>query len=435
MGAVRTWQSGPVVFVDDLPDALPIEPLTRQPDATVRLPGSKSLTNRALLCAALAEGESVLEGALVADDTHAMAGALRALGAHVDAGDDGTLLAVQGVGPAIGGAPARIDARDSGTTARFVLPAAALTPTPITVDGSDQLRRRPFGPLLDALRSLGASVRFDERNASLPVTVSGPLRGSVASLPGHVSSQFLSGLLMVGPLLSHGLTVELTSPLVSEPYVVMTAEVMRAFGAQVEGLAVAAGRYRPSGFRVEPDASAASYFFAAAALCGGRVTVEGLGTASLQGDVAFVDVLEQMGAVVERSPQRVTVRGTGQLRGVEVNLAHLSDTAQTLGAVAVFADRPTVVRGVGFIRGKEIDRIAALVGELRRAGIEASEDDDGFTIVPGDPKPVAFDTHHDHRTAMSLALIGLRVPGIVINGPQCVAKTFPGYFEALNQLR
>lgn len=435
MSAEPSWQSVPVVSPDDLPDALPIEPLSRPPDTTVHLPGSKSITNRALLCAALAEGESVLERVLVADDTLAMVGAVRALGAQVDAGGDGTLFAVEGVGPAIGGAVARVDARDSGTTARFILPAAALTPTPITVDGSDQLRRRPFRPLLSALSSLGATVRFEGRNGALPVTVSGPLRGSAAKLPGHVSSQFLSGLLMTGPLLPDGLSVELTSPLVSEPYVAMTVAVMRAFGAQVDGLTVAAGRYRPTTFRIEPDASAASYFFAAAALGGGRVTVEGLGTASLQGDVAFVDVLEQMGAAVERSPERITVRGTGELHGVEVNLANLSDTAQTLAAVAVFADSPTVVRGVGFIRAKETDRLAAIVAELRRAGIEATEDEDGFTVVPGDPKPVAFETYHDHRMAMSLALVGLRAPGVVINGPHCVAKTFPDYFDALNQLR
>lgn len=424
-----------MLAVDDLPDALPIEPLSQPPDATVRLPGSKSITNRALLCAALAEGESMLERVLVADDTLAMVGAVQALGAQVDTGGDGTLLAVEGVGPAIGGAVARIDARDSGTTARFVLPAAALTPTPITVDGSDQLRRRPFAPLLDALSSLGAAVRPEGRPGALPVTVSGPLRGSAAKLPGHVSSQFLSGLLMVGPLLPHGLSVQLTSRLVSEPYVAMTAAVMRAFGAQVDQLNVAAGRYRPTTFRIEPDASAASYFFAAAALCGGRVTVEGLGTNSLQGDVAFVDVLEQMGANVERSPERITVRGTGQLHGVEVDLAGLSDTAQTLAAVAVFADSPTVVRGVGFIRAKETDRIAAIVAELSRAGIEATEDEDGFTVMPGSPKPATFETYHDHRMAMSLALVGLRSPGMIIKGPQCVAKTFPDYFEALDQLR
>jgi 3-phosphoshikimate 1-carboxyvinyltransferase len=238
---------------------------------------------------------------------------------------------------------------------------------------------------------------------------------------------------MAAPLMRDGLTVELTSPLVSVPYLEMTVAVMAAFGVSADGLRVAPGRYRPTGYRIEPDASAASYFLGAAAITGGRVTVDGLGTGSLQGDVAFADVLERMGARVERGTDRVTVSG-GELHGIDVDMADISDTAQTLAAVAVYADGPTRVRGIGFIRAKETDRIAAVVTELRRAGIDATEDADGFTVYPGTPAPTRFATYDDHRMAMSLALLGLRTPGIEIADPRCVAKTYPGYFRDLAAL-
>jgi 3-phosphoshikimate 1-carboxyvinyltransferase len=308
------------------------------------------------------------------------------------------------------------------------------------VDGSEQLRARPFGPLFAALRDLGGDVRpLGEHPDRLPVQVTGPVSGGPVRLPGHLSSQFLSGLLMSGPLMSEGLQVELTSPLVSVPYVTMTAAVMAAFGVTVDDpgdgqLAVRPQEYRPTAYDVEPDASAASYLMAAAAITGGRVTVEGLGTGSLQGDMAFADILEQMGAVVERTPGATTVRGPAQLHGVDVDMADLSDTAQTLAAVACFASSPTRVRGIGFIRGKETDRIGAVVTELRRAGIDAVEHDDGFTVRPGTPAPTSFETYDDHRMAMSLALLGLRVPGIRIRQPGCVAKTYPAYFADLARL-
>ena len=407
-------------------DVLALTPLVRPPSTSVRPPGSKSITNRALLCAALADGTSRLTGALLADDTEAMIGAVRALGATLDVSDG--VITVDGVGSAIASVSAQVDCRMSGTTSRFVLPAVALSSGRCVVDGSAQLRARPFGPLIDALASLGVSVETLGEPARLPVAVTGPAKGGRVSLPGHLSSQFLSGLLMSAPLMPEGLEVELTSLLVSVPYVEMTASVMASFGVESDGLTVRPQAYRASSYAVEPDASAASYFLAAAAITSGRITVEGLGTSSIQGDVRFADLLEQMGARVEREPHRITVTGTGELHGIDVDMADISDTAQTLAAVAVFADSPTVVRGVGFIRGKETDRIAAIVTELRRSGIGATEDEDGFTIVPGPVRPTRFATYDDHRMAMSLALIGLRQPGIEIENPGCVAKTYPHYF-------
>jgi 3-phosphoshikimate 1-carboxyvinyltransferase len=228
--------------------------------------------------------------------------------------------------------------------------------------------------------------------------------------------------------------VSLTSALVSVPYVEMTKAVMAAFGVRVDGLTVPPGAYQATEYAIEPDASAASYFLGAAAVAGGRVTVRGLGEGSLQGDVRFADVLERMGATVTRTADAITVTSSGRLRGIDVDMADISDTAQTLAAVAVFADSPTRVRGIGFIRRKETDRIGAMVTELLRAGVDAVEDEDGFTIHPGEPRPTVFRTYEDHRMAMSLALLGLRVPGIEIEDPGCVAKTYPGFFADLESL-
>ena len=409
-----------------------VPPLTRPLDATVRPPGSKSITNRALLCAALAPGESTLTGALFADDTHAMTGAVAGLGACVSADADARTIVVHGGG--VPDAGAVIDARQSGTTSRFVLPAAALFATRTVVDGTPQLRARPFGPVLDALRQLGAKVEELGEPGFLPAAVSGPMHGGPVHVSGNVSSQFLSGLLMAGPLMRDGLDVSLTSELVSVPYVEMTKAVMAAFGVPVEGLTVPAGTYRARAYDIEPDASAASYFLGAAAVAGGRVTVQGLGTGSLQGDVRFADVLERMGATVTRTADSLTVTSSGTLHGVDADMADISDTAQTLAAVAVFADSPTRVSGIGFIRRKETDRLAAVVTELRRAGIDAVEDPDGFTIHPGTPRPTAFETYEDHRMAMSMALLGLRVPGVEILDPGCVAKMYPEFFADLASL-
>jgi 3-phosphoshikimate 1-carboxyvinyltransferase len=414
------------------PDVLAVTTLDRPPSVSVRPPGSKSITNRALLCAALAQGTSTLTGALFADDTWAMIEAVRALGAGLEIADG--VITVEGIGSGIGSVSTTVDCRMSGTTSRFLLPAVALSSGRSVVDGSAQLRGRPFGPLLDALLSLGVAVEPLGEPERLPVAVTGPARGGNVSLPGHLSSQFLSGLLMAAPLMSEGLSVELTSPLVSVPYVEMTQAVMAAFEVESEGLSVRPQAYRAGAYVVEPDASAASYFLAAAAITGGRITVEGLGTSSIQGDVRFVDLLEQMGAKVEREAHRLTVTGTGELHGIDVDMADISDTAQTLAAVAVFADSPTVVRGIGFIRGKETDRIAAIVAELQRAGLQATDDEDGFTVVPGPLRPTRFHTYDDHRMAMSLSLVGLRQPGIEIEDPGCVAKTYPNFFEDLAQL-
>jgi 3-phosphoshikimate 1-carboxyvinyltransferase len=407
-----------------------VEPLTAPPDAVVRVPGSKSITNRALLCAAFADGTSVLHGALFADDTRAMMGAVEALGASVERDEENCVVAVRG-GRLAATRLTRVDALASGTTSRFILPAIATGTAECVVDGDPQLRARPFAPLIDALVAIGATVHALEEAGHLPLAVRGPAVGGEVTLSGHISSQFLSALLLAGPRLERGLSVELTSPLVSVPYVEMTRAVMAAFGVASDGLRVLPAEYEPREFAIEPDASAASYFFAAAAISGGRVSVPGLGRDSIQGDVAFLDVLEQMGAQVERGRDALTVTGSGPLRGIDVDMSNISDTAQTLAAVAVFAEGPTRVRGIGFIRRKETDRIAAIVAELRRAGIQATAEEDGFVVVPGPVVAARFETYGDHRMAMSLALLGLRVSGVELANPGCVAKTYPAFFEDL----
>ncbi len=397
-------------------DPFPVDPIEGLLNATVTLPGSKSITNRALVCAALAKGRSVLRGALVADDTLAMVGALRSLGCEI--GVDGTTVTVDGVDgrfPAVG---VTVDAALSGTTARFILAVAHLASGPVTIDGGAPLRLRPMADGVDALRRSGGQL--ESTTGRLPVTVQpGGSATTEAEVGGDVSSQFLSGLLMASPAAGVDRTIRVAGALRSPDYVSMTVAVMEHFGARVDSAGdgtehvVAATGYTATDLDIEPDASAASYAFGAAALVGGRVTVDGLGSGSIQGDVRFVNVLESMGAIVDRSRQATTVTGTGSLRGVDVDMGDISDTAQTLACLAPFADGPTRIEGIGFIRGKETDRIAAVVTELRRLGVEAEELADGIAVGPGRPGRGVVRTYDDHRMAMSFALMGLVVKGIV----------------------
>lgn len=418
-------------------DPLPIEPLAEPPDAVVRVPGSKSLTNRALLCAGLCAGTTVLRGALAAYDTEAMARCLRAAGVRIDR--DGDDVVVTGRAHLEDNGGATLDAGFSGTTSRFLLAVLAATPGTWTLDGDAPLRRRPFEGLLRAVRALGGDVREQGDPGCLPLAITGAtLGGGAVEVPGDVTSQFVSALLLAGPCFTGGVDVAATGEVVSWPYVAMTRDVMAKFGVTVHGLSVPPAAYRsPGTYVVEPDASSASYFFAAAAITGGRITVEGVGAGSTQGDLRLVDVFEQMGCAVSRRATTTTVAGPlgGGLRGVDVSLASMPDMAQTLAAVAVFADGPTRVRGVGIIRGHETDRIRAVVTELGRLGVEAGEHDDGFTIVPGSPRPGVVATYDDHRMAMAFAVIGLRAPGIAIADPGCAAKTFPDFFAVLDGLR
>jgi 3-phosphoshikimate 1-carboxyvinyltransferase len=424
-----------------LRDPLPIDTLDGPLDVVVSLPGSKSITNRALVCAALATGTSTLTNALHADDTEAMVEGLRALGVEIDADWPEGRLTVRGTAGRPVSDVALVDARQSGTTGRFLLPVAGLGEGLRRVDAANRMRERPMGDALDAVRALGAVVHDVGAPGHLPVEIEGgTLAGGEVAVRGDVSSQFLSGLLLAAPAMRTGLLARLVGDLVSQPYVELTVEVMADFGVTVDRpddrtWIVAPQGYTAADVEIEPDASAASYAFAAAAVLDGRVTVDGLGAGARQGDLAFVDLLEQMGARVERGTSSTTVTGTGALHGIDADMAQISDTAQTLAVVAAFADSPSRVTGIGFIRGKETDRISAVVAELRRIGIDAQVEADGFTVQPGPVQPATVQTYDDHRMAMSFAVAGLRVPGIQIADPACVAKTFPGYWRLLDELR
>jgi 3-phosphoshikimate 1-carboxyvinyltransferase len=419
-----------------------IEPLTSPPDVEVTVPGSKSHTNRALVCAALAEGTSALEGALFADDTLAMAGAVGHLGAKVTLDPGPARMAVTGCGGRLAPGPRTLSVNQSGTTGRFLLAVLGLGEGRYVLDGDPQLRARPMGPLVGALGQLGATIEGDR----LPITVTASgLRSGTVHLPGSVSSQFLSGLLLAAPYAAPGadggaVVIELSDELISRPYVDLTVATMAEFGVAVEvedhrRYVVAHQAYRPRTVAIEPDASAASYFFAAAAITGGRVRVPGLGRATVQGDLRFVELLAEMGAGVEITDHWTEVTGTGRLDGLEVDMADISDTAQTLAVVATFASSPTRVTGIGFIAAKETDRVAAVVEQLTALGLQAEAIDDGFVVHPGTPRPAVVETYDDHRMAMSFALLGLVHPGMAVANPGCVDKTFPTFFEVLDRLR
>jgi 3-phosphoshikimate 1-carboxyvinyltransferase len=409
-------------------------------NARVRVPGSKSLTNRALIVAALAEGESTLTGALDSDDTRVMVDSLQRLGIDVVHTPETATIRLEGCGGKIPARDADLFVANSGTSLRFLTALVATAQGTYRLDGTPRMRERPVADLLQALRGLGADCRSDLGTGCPPVTVkSGGLDGGFAIVKGDVSSQFLSGLLLALPNSQQATTVEVDGPLVSQPYVTMTLGVMEAFGVRIGNrknrrFDVYPARYQGRNYAIEPDASAASYFFALAALMGGTITVLGLGSSSMQGDMGFVDVLEHMGCRVERTSDATTVTG-GPLRGVDVDMNAISDTVMTLGAVSLFASGFTRIRNVGHIRHKETDRLAALASELRKLGATVDEQPDGLLIVPPQRvTPARIATYDDHRMAMSFALVGVKAGGVTILDPGCVAKTYPGFWDDLARL-
>ncbi|HEX4257917.1 MAG TPA: 3-phosphoshikimate 1-carboxyvinyltransferase [Streptosporangiaceae bacterium] len=405
--------------------------------AEVKIPGSKSVTNRALFLSACASGLSYLRLPLISDDTEAFADGLTALGYQLQwSGDDVALMGSPTGPPATA---AEVYCRDAGTAARFLPALAATGHGTFQFDASPQLRRRPVGPMVAALRDLGATVTHSGPDGHLPLTVeSGGLAGGQVTMDASVSSQFLTALLMAAPLTRDGLAITVTG-MVSAPYVEMTVRMMRQFGARVKRdgntFTVQPGGYAARSFTVEPDASAASYFFAAAAVTGQTAFVAGLGADSLQGDVAFVRVLKQLGATVQVWPDGLSVTGTGPLHGAEINMRDISDTMPTLAAVAPFADGPVRIVDVANTRVKECDRLDACAENLRRLGIEVATGPDWIEIWPGTPKAAEIECRGDHRIAMSFSITGLRTPGITLDDPDCVKKTFPGFHTALAELR
>ena len=421
------------------------QPATTPVDSVVTLPGSKSLTNRALIAASLADGTSFLQGILLADDTRLMIEALRTLGIAITIDEQDRAAEVSGCRGHIPASEGELSCGNAGTVMRFCTALAALGSGRFEFDGVERMRQRPIGDLVEVLRSLGAGIEYTANAGYPPLVVYGKgLRGGEVLFRSPASSQFISALLLVAPHAMQDVMIEVTGSVPSASYLRMTTNLMDRFGVSVisqyesnaaKFIVAAPQRYTPTTINVEPDASNAAYFLAIPAIVGGRLTIEGLGTDSIQGDARFVDVLERMGCRVERAPSQLTVHGPsgGQcLRGVDENLNDMPDTVQTLAVLALFAEGPTVIRDVGNLRVKETDRLAALRTELTKLGAEVTEEADCLRIQPPDRiTPTTIDTYDDHRMAMSFALVGLKCPDIVINEPECCAKTFPDFFDRL----
>ncbi len=422
---------------------LPIQPINHPLSGAVRVPGSKSLTNRALLIAALADGTTTLTNALFSDDSHVFADSLTRLGFAVEQDAAASTMTVHGQGGQIPATQAELYVGNSGTSARFVTAMLTLGHGEYVLDGNARMRARPIADLLPALHQLGANVSSPTGCPPVRLVAAG-LPGGRAAINGDISSQFLSGLLLVAPYAVKPVELTVTGDLNSKPYVDLTMAFMADFGVRVEreGYArfcIEPQRYQAqAAYAIESDASAASYFFAAPAILGGTLRLENLTRRSRQGDVAFLDLVAEMGCTITEGDTWTAVTGpaAGALQGIDADMRHIPDTAQTLAAIAPFAATATTVRGIASARVKETDRVAATVTELRRLGVEVEEFPDGFKIYPAQAiQPATVQTYDDHRMAMAFALIGLRAPGVAIENPACTSKTFPNYWEALEGLR
>jgi 3-phosphoshikimate 1-carboxyvinyltransferase len=407
-------------------------------DGVVAVPGSKSYTHRALIVSSLADGESSLINALRCEDTERTVEGLKKFGVEVHWENDG--IRVPGKGGMFKATDEKIDVGNSGTSVRFLTALAALKTGITLLDGSERMRKRAIGELLSGLGDLGVNAYSQRGNDCPPVIVeSQGLKGGTARIEGKESSQFLSGLLMVAPYGQREVYVEVAGSLASKPYVDITRDVMSAFGVEVrnqgyQSFFIKAGqRYLPREYRIEGDASSASYFFSAAAVCRGRVRVENLNPATIQGDIGFLGILERMGCRVTRGDDWIEVSGK-QLRGINVDMNGMPDLVPTLAVTAAFARGKTVIQNIGHLRLKESDRIHALAVELSKMGVRVREREDGLEIEGGKPRGAEVETHNDHRMAMSFAIAGLAVSGVKIKGERCVDKSFPGFWEAFQRL-
>ena len=407
-------------------------------NGVVTIPGSKSYTHRALILSSLADGESVLINGLRCEDTEHTVQALIKFGVEVFWESD--RVRVLGRGGKFKGTDDRIDVGNSGASMRFLTALAALKKGVTLLDGSERMRKRPIGELLNGLGELGVRAYSQKGDDCPPVIVeSQGLQGGTARIKGEESSQFLSGLLMVVPYALRDVNIKLTGPLASKPYVDITRDVMSAFGVEIQSQGydsffVKAGqRYLPQTYRIEGDASNASYFFSAAAVCRGRVKVKGLNPGTLQGDIGFLKILERMGCRVTRGKDWIEVLG-GELHGIEMDMNEMPDLVPTLAVTAAFAQGNTVIQNIRHLRFKESDRLHALAVELSKMGIRVREGEDWLEIEGGKPHGAEIETYDDHRMAMSFAIAGLVIPGVKIKGERCVDKSFPGFWETLQEI-
>jgi 3-phosphoshikimate 1-carboxyvinyltransferase len=418
-----------------------IHPSQGAVNGTIRIPGSKSMTNRALILAALAEGSSEIKGILKSDDSYWCMDSLRKLGASVRV--EGETAYVDGCGGVWPNRSGELYVGAAGTVARFLPGALAVGSGDWTLRGSRRMSERPLSPLLDALASLGARFDYGQSAGCLPFTLhAGGLQGGEVTLSGSTSSQFISGLLLAAPYAKEPVSVNIDGEVVQWDYVQMTLGMMALFGvtpvvsADGQSIVVRPGRYQARSCSLEPDVSTCCYFWAAAALTSGCVRIEGIDAGrTSQPDIELLDVLERMGCDVVRGGGFVEVRGVRQLKGgFTISMKKWSDQTLTIAALAPFADGPITLKDAEHIRYHECDRISAICAELGKLGIPVEEHPDGLTVYPAGPTPALLDSHDDHRMAMALSLIGLKVRDIRITDPGCVSKTCPGYFEQLSSL-
>jgi 3-phosphoshikimate 1-carboxyvinyltransferase len=434
-----------------MPRSLEIRPFDGKFNASIQPPGSKSITNRALVCAAFAIGRvSNLINVLDSDDSKVMIESLQRLGCVIDKqspsrvavwGLDGSAAFAERLHNPASAETIELFVGNSGTTIRFLTAALAIAGGNYRLSGVPRMHQRPIGDLVRALNQLGANVKSASPHDCPPVTINNErCRGGITTVRGNISSQYLSGLMMAAPLAEGTVEIHVEGELVSRPYVEMTAAVMQAFGvachvnADFNRFAIEAGQqYRVCDYTIEPDASAASYFWGAAAICGGTVKVTGLNRHSIQGDVQFAACLARMGCGVLFADDGISVTGPAT-RAVELVMSDISDTVQTMAAVALFLPATTIIRGVAHNRVKETDRIGNLATELRKLGAVVDELPDGLAIHPGPLRAAQIETYDDHRMAMSLSLVGLRQPGVIILEPECVSKTYPNFYEDLEKI-
>lgn len=416
-------------------------------DWHVKVPGSKSMTNRALLMAALADGKTLLKGVLFSDDSRNFLGSLKSLGFAVDANEQAKEVTVVGLNGTLPVTSGEIYVGSAGTAARFLTAMLALAEGTFTINASEQMKKRPMKPLFDVLSEMGAKITYLEQEGFLPIKIQGigkmPSAGDILHITLDISksTQFLSALMLVSPMLKQGLHIEITSERKDGSYIRITQKMMEQFGAATkfdgtsylmpQGISYKAGTYQ-----IEPDVSAACYFYAAAALTGGRTVVENVTWECMQGDLKFIKLLEELGCTVQETASGIEVTGAknGKIKGITVDMKDFSDQAMTLAALAPFAQSPMRIENIGHIRLQESDRIHAIATELARLGILCEEEETAITIYPGVPKAGIVQTYDDHRIAMAFALIGLKAEGIQIANPTCCKKTFEEYFDVLEKL-
>lgn len=407
-------------------------------DVALNIPGSKSLTQRALIAASLASGESRLYGPLVSEDTEYSSRALTQLGVSIDQHEAGCWI-IQGNGGQVRSSEGTIYLGNNGTATRFLTSVAALGHSPCIIDGDERMHERPIGPLLTALRGWGVDIRSLRGTDCPPLQVNGQgIAGGTTILPEGKSSQYLSSLLLVAPYAKQPAHLVVEGEVLSKPYVRMTLSVMADFGIITEcaydlkSFSIPQGVYRGREYHIEGDASNASYFWAAAAVTGGRVTVNNVPVLSLQGDIGLVPLLARMGCEVTQAGQGITVARKGGLEGITVDMGDMPDVVPTLAVVAAFAQGRTEITNIAHLRIKECDRLHAVVTELRRMGARV-EEQEAAMIIHGDGgsslKGAEIETYRDHRMAMSFAVAGLKVPGVRITGEECVAKSFPDFWD------